>query len=333
MMELLKFKKTISDDEISYLNKLLLINTPISTCLKLIEGNDNNKMIDDILSNLQTGKTIEECIQKYIPNKINDYLLPLSKTMSFSSALDLSISFYEESKNNEKRISNSIAYPLGLLFFSLTGLYLFDAYGIDSILGLLNTFNTDLSSFSFSRTIIRFFIYVVYFGSLIISGLLLFFTRKKRIAFLYVFLSKLLPNSLVQTYYSQEFISLLLICRKKGYKTKESLKILNSIKNVPIISFLAFHLNEMLLEGQEFDVAINNKYFDDKLTKYIKIGIHSNDFNEVLENYIELAKTKINKKTKELTLFIQLLTYLLIGIIIIFVYEVLFMPMQALASY
>lgn len=333
MMELLNWNKQLKDDELNYLNKLLKINTPINTCLDLIKGKDNKDIIDDILNNLKIGKSIDECIIKYLPKNISNYLKPLLKNMSFSSALDLSLSFYEESKTNEKKITNAIAYPLGLLFFGLTGLYLFDVYGIDSIINLLGSFNADMSSFVFSRSVIRIFIYLVYFGFLIISVLLLFFTRKKRIVFLYVLISKVFPYSLIHTYYSEEFISLLLVCRNAGYKTRESLKILNSIKDVPIVSFLAFHLDELLLEGEQIDKATHNIYFDDSLSKYIKIGVYSNDFNNVLKSYIELAKSKIERKTKEITLFIQLLTYLLVGIIIIFVYEVLFMPMQAIASY
>lgn len=324
---------SLEDDELVYLNKLLLINTPINTCLDMIKTKSNKKIIDNILNLLSKGKTIEESISSYLPKQLNNYMKPLLKHMSFSSALDLSLAFYSENKNSEKKLSNAIAYPLGLLFASLTGLYLFDLYGIDSIVNLLDTFNTDISSFNSLRLTIRIIIYVLYFGMLIISSLLLFFTREKRIVFLYVFLSRFFPSSLIQAYYSKEFISLFIICDEKGYKTKETLEILNSMKNKPITSFLSYRLNEALLSGEEFNRAIDNSYFDELLSRYIKIGIYSNDFVGILSSYVDLVKLKIEKKMKEYTLLIQLITYLLIGIVIIFVYQVLFLPMQAITNY
>lgn len=323
----------IDDNELIYLNKLLLTNTPINTCLQMIKSRNNSKIIDSILNSLSSGKTIEESISNYLPKQLNSYIKPLLKHMSFSSALDLSLAFYVENKTSEKKISNSIAYPLALLFASLTGLYIFDLYGIDSIINLLDTFNSDLSSFISLRMMIKVVIYILYFAMLIISCLLLFFTREKRIVFLYIFLSKYLPNSLIQSYYSKQFVSLFIICDEKGYKTKETIEILNSMKNKPITSFLAYQLNETLLMGEELNKAIDCHYFDEVLARYIKIGIYSNDFINVLNSYIELVKLKIDKKMKEYTLLIQLITYLIIGMIIIFVYQVLFLPMQAIANY
>ena len=326
-------KHTFTYEELVYLNNLLSTNMPVSQCLDLIENDRNSKMIASIKNKLEKDYLIEECFPEFLPRNVRDYFVSLIKNLSFNDALDLSLSFTSKAEENEKLINGSLAYPLGLLFLCLTGLYLFDLYGIDTIIDLLKSFKTDVSLFSSYRVIMRLIIYVTYFGMLIMSVLILFLTRPKRISILYLLLSKIMPDSLLHSYYTQEFVSLLVICHKKGFMTKESLNILGSMKSRPVISFMAFHLDNELLDGKQYNEAVNNHFFDSSLSKYLKIAIFSNDFDTVLQNYVDISSKKLKQRMKTYTTAIQLLTYGFIGIIIVFIYQVLFLPMQALVTY
>ena len=167
------------------------------------------------------------------------------------------------------------------------------------------------------------------FTSIAYPCILLFVT----ISALYLFLSEHFPNSLMSVYYSEEFMSLLLICMEHGYRTKEAISILKDTKNSPVISFLAFHLDESLMEGETMKEAVHKKYYDSSLSRFIKIGNYTNDFSQIVSSYISLAKQKIRQRMKRCTVTIQLSTYAFIGAIIVFIYQVLFMPMQAISMY
>lgn len=327
----LKFKKKIlSIEDLTYLNKLLNVKMPISNALSLITSSRNKKLIDEISNKLNKGALIENIIHDYLPSNIDSYLMPLLKNLPFSAALDISLSFEKRLKENEKQIISSIGYPCLLLFIAITALYFFDMYGINSIFAIIKSFNSDLSLFDSIRTLLRISIYIIYYGFLFISLLALIYSRPKRITYLYVVLSKYLPNSLVHIYYSEQFVNLLLICCKRGYKTKQSLDLLKNMKNKPVISFLAYHLDDYLLKGESLKDASKQSYYDNNLSRFIKIATYSNDFENVLESYVDLAKQRILNKAKRYSLTIQIFTYGFIGIIIIFIYQVLFLPMQAL---
>ena len=276
---------------------------------------------------------IEEIIGTYLPSQIKDYMLPLLKTLPFSKALSLSLEFYEKHKQNQNKILGQIAYPCILLFVTMSVLYLFDLYGMDTIFNLISSFNANIELYTSLRIVFRIMITIMYYSMLIVTLLLIIYMQPKRITILYVFLSKYFPNSLINTYYSEEFVSLLLICVNNGYKTKQALEILKSMKSKPIVSFLAFHMDESLLEGETLKQAAKKNYYDLSLSRFIKIANYTNEFSKMLESFTLLAREKITKMMKKYTLTIQISTYAFIGAIIMFIYLILFIPMQAISAY
>lgn len=327
------FRQEISMEDLSYISKLLKTNLSLHQALELLKNKNNAKMFNKIMNSLDEGQMIETIIGDYLPSQIKDYMLPLLKTISFSSALSLSLEFNSKHSDGEKKVMGEIAYPCVLLFIAVTVLYLFDLYGMDTIFNLISSFGSDLQLFQSMRILFRIFINIFYYGILIGILILIFFIQPKRISILYVFLSKHFPNSLIHTYYSEEFVSLLIICINNGYKTKEALSILKGMKSKPIISFLAFHMDESLLEGETLKEAAKKNYYDLSMSRFIKIANYTNDFSNMLQSYASLAQEKIKRNMKKYTLTIQLTTYAFIGVIVVFIYQILFVPMQAISAY
>lgn len=326
-------KNEISIEDLSYISKLIDTNISFRQTLDLIKNKKNKIIFEKIISALDQGKMIEEVIVDYLPKQIKNYMAPLLKSISFQEALSLSLEFNEKHSKSENKILGEIAYPCVLLFVTITVLYLFDLYGMDTIFGLISSFNTNLDFYKDMRLVFRIIINIFYYGLLLGTLLLVFYTQPKRISLLYVFLSKHFPNSLINTYYSEEFVSLLLICVNRGYKTKTALSVLKSMKSKPIVSFLAFHMDESLLEGESLKEAAHSNYYDLSLSKFIKIANYTNEFSKMLESYIMLAQERITRSMKKYTLTIQLATYTFIGVIVVFIYQILFVPMQALSTY
>ncbi len=329
---MLKFnkKKNLNVEDLKALNELLKSGLAINDCFTLIENRENHKNIVALKEQLLKGSQIEDIIIEYLPKDIASYIKALVKTMPFSNSLNLALSFYDKIKENTKAIQKAILYPFVLLFVSLTALYLFDSYGLDTIFNMLKSFGVENISFNILRIIFRVIVYIFYFGMLIVSGLLLYFLNEKNITLFYILVCKCFPNSLIQTYYCEEFISLFLICTSIGYKSKDTLNILKSLKNKKIVSLLAFHMDEKLLEGKSLLQASKQNYYDYTLANFINIAVYTNDFNKILNDYINLSQNKIKNKMKKIATIIQCLSYIGIGAIIIFIYQVLFLPMQAL---
>lgn len=338
-MELLKkiinnFKsKNISYEDLSFLNELLNTNLPIKTCFNLIENKRNKYILDKIIEKLDKGLLIEEIILDYLPKDINNYMANLIKRLSFKDSLELALSFVNKNKTNLKTFEKALSYPVLILFASLTALYIFDLYGLDVILNLMKTFNNDISFIISFRIILRIIIYLFYFGFIVISIFLLLFLKPKRITLFYIFVCRYLPNSIIKTYFTEDFISLFTITLNFGYKTKDALEILKGLKNKPIISFLAFHIDEKLLTGASLKEAALQNYYDDSLVKFISIASYTTNFIGILNNYAYLASEKIKSRMRKYTMSIQFFSYLIVGVVIIFIYQVLFLPMQAISVF
>lgn len=327
------YDECLSIEDLTYLSKLLDTNMPLNECFELISNNKNKNILNSIKDKLNEGVLIEKAIKDYLPKQIKSYVLALLNNISFTETLSLSLDFYESNTKGSNELLNSIAYPCILLFISISAIYLFDLYGIDSIMNVMNSFTDRSNLYQGIRMILRIVINIFYILVLITTGLFVYYLSDKRIVLMYIFFSKYFPNSLINIYYSEQFMSLLLICISKGYKTKQSLTILKKMKSKPIISFLAFHLDEALLQGESLKQAISKNYYDSSLSRFIKIANYTNDFSNIISSYIELSKQRIKNKLKKYTLTIQLSTYLFIGLIVIFIYQILFMPMQAISLY
>lgn len=327
------FPSKISLEDLAYLNELLKTNLPIKTCLSVLQNNRNRVLFDSLLSELNQGKMIEDIIERYLPKEISTYMRYLLKKLSFKESLNLSLSYYSRTKENSKSLEKAMAYPVLLLFVSLTALYLFDSYGLDSILNLMKSFDINIDTFNVLRVIMRIIIYIFYFAFIGVALIVLIMMNPKRITMFYIAVSKYLPNCLFQTYFTEDFISLFIITLNLGYKTKESLEILKGLKNKPIVSLLSYHLDDGLLEGKTLKEASNKEYYDEMLVKFINIASYSNNFIGILNNYVELARNKIKNKMKVYTTILQLSSYIIIGFVIVFIYQVLFLPMQAITSF
>lgn len=332
-MEFIKQKNVLKYDDLISINELLKTGLSLKNTLELIQNKDNVKIIKSIVENLDQGKQIEEVIVTYLPKNVATYLSSLLNNLSFSDALNLSLAFIDKNKENVKTFMGAFLYPFVLLFVSLSALYIFDAYGLDTILNMLKSFTGDIKSINIFRIILRIVVYIFYFSLLIVLGLILYFFNDKNITLFYVLVCKYLPNSIVQKYFCVEFISLLNICINNGYKSKDSLNILKNLHNKPIVSFLAFHLDEKLLEGDSLKEAVKQDYYDYSLSKFINLASHSLSFLKILNDYINLNTNIIKAKMKKLALSIQFVTYALIGVVIIFIYQILFLPMNALANF
>ena len=225
---------------------------------------------------------IEESVFEYMPLSISIYIKDLIRSLSLKEALNLAMEFERRRNSRLKKLQKELVYPVILLFISMTGLFLFDRYGLNSIVSLLKQFNTGTGSFGLFRNMLRFMVYVLYFGFIVLSLLFLYFKKPKRIVMLYVMLCRFKTFNTVKSYYSAELISMMLICRKAGFHTRETLDILRSLSSCPVTAFLSFHLNRRLEEGDSFKEASDQIYFDDSLKRFIGVAAYSLNYDALM---------------------------------------------------
>jgi len=97
--------------------------------------------------------------------------------------------------------------------------------------------------------------------------------------------------------------------------------------------YIRADIYDKLLEGDNLKVASEQIYYDSALTRTLKIAMYTNNFTGLLSEYVNVSQNKIKIAMKRLTLIIQLSSYVVIGLIIVFIYQILFLPMQAISMF
>ena len=322
-----------SISDIKFLKELISTRIPIKTALDIISVNKTKAIKETVFKKLDNGLLFEDVIYDYLPKEIKKYFIKLIKILGFEKTIDISLNIIENRKKNIDSIISKSLYPIILLLVSIVALIIFDNFALDSIIQMMSSFVSDLNSINIFRLIFGIFtkiLMIIIFLCIVLLIICLFFNKGY---YVYCLLNKYLSNNIFCTFYTNEFINLYVIFVENGYKTKEALDIISKLDNLTVAHNLAISISERLVEGDDFIRSMDSINIDDSLTKFIKIACMSSDFIKILISFIEYSNSKITAFIKKITTIVQLSSYVVIGLIIIFVYQLLFMPMQAITGF
>ena len=310
---------------------LLKAGLSLSQSLNLLESYDD-KFVGNIIKRMQKGENAKEVFGDFLPRNIRSYYEALISYLSFGDALELAINTFKKERSLKEQLIKDLAYPLGMLGFSLLGIYFFNIAAFEPLIMSVSQFQSDLSALYIFKNALDIFINIV-FGFIALFLLMgLYYKRPSHKVRAYILLVKHLKDSIIKDYLSSRFVMYLSECHKSGLKTKDSISILKSLKSEPLISFIAFHVEEAFLKGKSYDEALSNPFLDKKLAKVINIALLSGKFDVMIENYLKAFRTRFKKCCKKYAKILQIISYVIIGIIIVFVYQILFIPMSAIGG-
>ena len=329
---ILSKKQHISNDDLDILCELIKTDIALHDALDIVKTSNNKQIIKSIVMRLDRGETVNEVFVDYLGKEIRKYFMSFISYLSFKDSLSLSITMLRKEKNLKGKIIKEISYPMILMVVTLSGIFLFNRYCFDTLIMTVSEFNADIASAVLFKRMLDICIDTLFVAVCIILITILFFMHKKRIVFAYIMLDRYMPNSIFKEYLSSRFVLYFNECHKTGLKTKDSIDILKSFHFEPLVSFIAFHVDTELLSGKNMIEAMKNKYIDDRLSRFIKIAINTSELNMMLDGYIMQFEKRFKKYIKKLSLGIQLTSYILVGIVIIFVYQILFIPMSMIGG-
>ena len=315
------------------LSSLISTNVALKDALLIIKQKRNTKIINEIIYRLDKGDIFEDIIYTYLPNNISVYFKAFMSYLSFENALNITISIINKEKRIKENLAKDLAYPLLMLTVSVVGIYLFNEYGFNPLLNSVSSFSDDLAKVYKFKSFIDILIKSLFIMIIIFLSGVLYFSRRKRLVFAYILLQKYIPNSIIKEYLSSRFVLYFNECTRIGIKTKDSITILKSLKQFPLISFIAYHVNEAFLEGESIENAMKNKYLDYRLSRILKISLYNGKMVRMLESYMDNFEKRFKKKCQNFSKYIQVISYVLIGVIIVFVYQILFIPMSAIGGF
>lgn len=331
-LPIIKAKAYFKSRDLFALETLLRSDVDLKNALLLIKTKQNKGIVEELIQKLDHGVLLEEIFPEFLKSDVRSYFLALAPYLSLLENLYLTLKLFKEKKALESSIQKALVYPLGMLFLSLAGVYLFNSFCFDGLLNAFSSLSSNLNGLEVFKEILDFTISLIFILILLILGLLLYFSRPKRQVLAYVFLCKYLSFSVLKDYLSNEFMIYFKECQALGIKTYDTINILKHLKEKPLITFLAHEVDRALLRGDDLKGAMSQPFIDERLAYFIKIASSSVDSFGMIDLYLNDFKARFSRFCLKLAKIIQISAYALVGILIIFVYQILFIPMSMLGG-
>lgn len=300
--------------------------------LKLLENKRNQLCFLEIQNKLEIGMPIEQFFGRYCPLIYQEYFDSFICFLPFTESLKLCVKLSNEEIKQRNELFKSLCYPILMFLGTIFGVYFFIIFCFPTLISLMKDFSVKSNIMELVVTILFVVIQCVMFLLLVCLIIIMYFIQKKNQVKGYKLLTRYIHFPLIKQIQSNQFARYFYQCTKIGCKTKQALQILKTMKNRPILVFLSCHLDESLLKGEKMEKALQSPYLDETLYHFMNIAIYSSSMESMLEGYIEVNHDKLRILIKQITKIVQVCTYSTIGLIIIFVYQILMIPLSVMSQ-
>lgn len=321
-------KYLLSESDCIGVNQLLESGFSLVDALNLLTDKHNKDTITQLIRFLDEGNTIEECVVKFFPKSMSIDIVGFISFMSLEHAIKLAVELQEFSKGLQKIFTSTLIYPICIFIASIIGVQVFEKVCLSSLVSMMNSFNYSSENIILMFKLISLLINLIVVLIIVFMLILIYFINPKRQTIGYVMLSQITKKSIINEIISYKFVFYFSKCVKAGNKTKEAIEILKSLNKQPLIVFLCYHIDQTLLSGHSFTDAMSLKYLDESIAQFIKIAIYSSSLESMLSGYLQMSEKRLKQKIKSFSLVLQICAYLGIAVIIVVIYQILFLPLS-----
>lgn len=279
---------------------------------------------------LNEGQRIEEIVLHGNEGRFFELLHFFMELTSLHEAIQSAISMRNFEQQIKGRLIKQTAYPLFIFVFSFMTIYLFSNYIIPQ---LLNNFEaSDTFLFGVVNSIKNFATVLVIFLITCLFILMLFkFFYKLKVLFCEktIFIFPLI-KSIISYYLSSYLIEL----QSKGLSTRQAFKFLIGMNKKSLLNYVVVGINERLREGIDLSICINENEFLSKAFKlHYVIGSSTNNYEKSLDDFRSYQEKRWFQLIKKISATIQIMSYSLVGVLIICVYQIMLIPLQMLENF
>lgn len=327
-------KEEVLDDEtLDSICLLLGGGFSFQETLKILQTDANQKIFSAITEELSEGKAVDSFISGYCGKQIRVYLSGFLSYMNLRDALSASLNIIRQEKHEKSVLIKGCLYPCLLLGGMFAGIFLFASFVLPVMLGLMDSLHIDSAlDYALMAGIIR-------TGSMIMAilttagGICVWvMLQQKRIRKTYLMMAAKFPDSLLVKTATRDFTRFFLECCRRKLSTYEALHILSALQEKPLVSLIAGMLDQSLLRGDTLEEAMRSCPLEKALVRFIHIAASAKDCTSMLEGYLAMCEKRTNAAIRRFSRTVQLTSYILIGLMLVFVYSVLMLPMSMLSQ-
>ena len=301
--------------------------------MEILETEENAPVFTRIRRRFEEGENASDFITCFTDRSIGAYLHGFLSYMPLRDALSAAVSIVKEEKNEQAVLIKGCLYPCLLLGAMSAGIFLFASFVLPSMLSLMNSLSVD-SPFDYAllSRLIRVFSCVLLFLLCALAALSVYALSKKQIASTYLMLAERFPQSLLVKSATRDFTRFFLECSRRNVSTYEALHMLAQIEEKPLVALIAKMLDESLMKGESLEEAMKQTPLESALIRFIHIAARTAGCTEMLEGYLAMCAKRTEAAIARFSRIVQLTSYALIGLVLIFVYSILMMPMTMLSQ-
>ena len=314
----------MSIDDWHHVKMLLHSGYPFLDALQIL-----GKDITEYRKRLEEGQAIENVILAEQKGRFYEHLQFFIQIGSLEHAIDSALHFYVFEKELKSKWIKRSAYPLFIFVSAFILLFIFTNYLIPMMLESFQQ-NDRFLFFMWVTGIFR----VLCIGGVFLCILVLFliwYLYRHKQDMIYLVLHSVRLTRLASLFVSFLFAGYLLELMKQGIPTYTALHYLENVSKGTLFSVLQKRIMLQLSQGIELLHAIEKeKLIHDACKRTFRIGITTNSLQTMLEVYLKQQEFDWERRLKKSAFFIQCVSYLFVGVIVLLVYQIMLIPLSML---
>ena len=325
-------KKKLSKETLSGISALMQNGFSLQQTLDILETGSEKTVFEEIRMRLEQGEAVSDFLCEYTPKTYAGYLGGFLQYMPFYNALALSIHLADDDDHNQNELLKGILYPVLMMVGMLGAAAVFSLTILPAMVSLMEGFGLHDPSYAWMKTMIPVAAMIIL--TMMIAGLIVFViaTREKYIVSAYRFLLRFCKDSLPVQIASRSFTRFFLECVRQKLSTRKCMEILQKLPKRPVVSYIASELDRSMQEGYSLEDASDTVLLESSLSRFMKTAVYSSDCEKMLEGYLKMTDIRTRVQIRRFSRTVQFVSYLLIGVLIVLMYRLLFMPMNMMQA-
>lgn len=297
--------------------------------LNYLQTNLDYSQIKELLLLEQTN--LSDYLKKFYHRNENQYE-SLTSVFSYQQTLRYTIDQWEFDTLLNHQLKAQFAYPLILYIIMYCLLGFFSLFLVPTLLSMISMFDLDTTAVEIGKTLLK----VIFFIFTCINSLLLIlmvhFSNKQNLK---LFISKYHNKkffTLFKKIITHKFAKLYSILVNYGLSTKQSLEIMKSGSTSYLLSWISLLITYQLEEGKGFVTSFSDNFLDLHFNQILSLASKNNQLITLLDSYLVSNLHTITMYITNVSKTIKIVIYIVLGLLIIFLYQILLTPMNLMST-
>ena len=319
---------------------------PLSNSLRVVaeqtESKPMRRVIEDLLAEVEAGKTLTESAQKY-PDIFNNLYIALLRAGEASGTLDLSlVRLADQSEKDDKMMSDirgALTYPAIILLVIIAVLIFMVVVVVPQVQGLYEDLGKELPGATALLVMISNFIidqwYVVLISLVIATWFLIQFSKTdvgKRWGAI-IKLNVPLFKGLFLRLYNSRFARTCQNLLSTGVSIQDSLKISGEAIGNMVVQEQIEIVMERIKQGKPFSDSIKDRdYILPLIPQMASIGEQSGKIDEMLGKAATVYENELDEQIRTISTLIEPVLMVVMALLIGFIVIAVLMPIYAIVS-